>query len=199
MSGLCSTMTFKFQKCTYSVTLRCCKCSVTGSPTAVDDFREVSQLMLRTHRFAGQAAQEGDTGGRVEFLPVHWHTALHGDSLGVDSQLQRLSLKSISRLRNFTNSTLLDILFFTSPVYLQVRMLSLFLSVPSQLCLPRPQTIVDQVAGEMNRMYDLFLQRNPGYSGGVSVMGHSLGSCILFDILAHQVPTLPPPPPPSLS
>ncbi|CAI8002526.1 SEC23-interacting protein [Geodia barretti] len=27
----------------------------------VDDFREVSQLMLRTHRFAGQAAQEGDT------------------------------------------------------------------------------------------------------------------------------------------
>ena len=86
----------------------------------VDDFREVSQLMLRTHRFAGQAPQEGDTGGRVEFLPVHWHTALHGDSVEVDTQLQRLSLKSISRLRGFTNSTLLDILFFTSPVYCQV-------------------------------------------------------------------------------
>ena len=86
----------------------------------VDDFREVSQLMLKTHRFAGQAPQEGDNGGRVEYLPVHWHAALHGDSMGVDSKLQRLSLKSISRLRGFTNSTLLDILYFTSPVYLQV-------------------------------------------------------------------------------
>lgn len=143
--------------------------------------------MLRTHRFAGQAPQEGDTGGRVEFLPVHWHTALHGDSHGVDTQLQRLSLQSISRLRNFTNSTLLDILFFTSPVYLQVSTLSFSLHhLLTPLSLSH-QTIVDQVAGEMNRMYELFLQRNPGYSGGVSVMGHSLGSCILFDILAHQV------------
>ena len=86
----------------------------------MDDFREVSQLMLRTHRFVGQAPQKGDTGGRVEFLPVHWHTALHGDSEGVDKQLRSVSLKSIKRLRDFTNSTLLDILFFTSPVYLQV-------------------------------------------------------------------------------
>ena len=39
----------------------------------------------------------------------------------------------------------------------------------------------------MNRLYELFLQRHPGYSGGVSVMGHSLGSCILFDLLEHQV------------
>ena len=177
----------------------------------VDDFREVSQLMLKTHRFAGQAPQEGDNGGRVEYLPVHWHAALHGDSMGVDSKLQRLSLKSISRLRGFTNSTLLDILYFTSPVYLQVLtyppllLLTHLITTPS-LSLPSPsprhslsvpspsplqslssQTIVDQVSGEMNRMYELFLQRNPGYSGGVSVMGHSLGSCILFDILSHQV------------
>ena len=50
----------------------------------VDDFREVAQLMLKTHRFTGQAPREGDNGGRVEFLPVHWHTALHGDDTGVD-------------------------------------------------------------------------------------------------------------------
>ena len=46
----------------------------------VDDFREVAQLMLKTHRFSKQVA----TGGRVEFLPIHWHTALFGDSSGVD-------------------------------------------------------------------------------------------------------------------
>ena len=50
----------------------------------VDDFREVAQLMLKTHRFVSQAPQVGDNGGRVEFLPVHWHAAMHGDDTGVD-------------------------------------------------------------------------------------------------------------------
>ena len=36
-------------------------------------------------------------------------------------------------------------------------------------------------------MLELFKQRNPRFQGGVSVMGHSLGSCVLFDILDHQV------------
>ena len=46
---------------------------------------------------------------------------------------------------------------------------------------------MSQVASEMNRMLELFRQRNPTFQGGVSVMGHSLGSCILFDILDNQV------------
>lgn len=38
----------------------------------------------------------------------------------------------------------------------------------------------------MNRVYDLFLLRNPDFNGDVSVSGHSLGSLILFDLLSHQ-------------
>ena len=38
----------------------------------------------------------------------------------LSSRLQPLTLQSISRLREFTNSTLLDILFYTSPIYCQV-------------------------------------------------------------------------------
>ena len=49
------------------------------------------------------------------------------------------------------------------------------------------QTIVNQVSTEMNRMLEIFQKRNPGFAGDVSVMGHSLGSCILFDLLYHQV------------
>ena len=47
--------------------------------------------------------------------------------------------------------------------------------------------MLDHVGSEMNRMLNLFRQRNPSFSGGVSVMGHAVGSCILFDMLAHQV------------
>ena len=49
------------------------------------------------------------------------------------------------------------------------------------------QTIVGEVASEMNRMLKLFKERNPNFGGSVSVMGHSLGSCILFDLLENQV------------
>ena len=48
------------------------------------------------------------------------------------------------------------------------------------------QTIISQVASEMNRMWEIFQTRNPSFRGGVSVMGHSLGSCALFDLLYHQ-------------
>jgi len=48
--------------------------------------------------------------------------ALHGDG-GIDEKLKPITLKSIPKLRHFTNDTLLDILFYTSPVYCQVSLL----------------------------------------------------------------------------
>lgn len=39
---------------------------------------------------------------------------------------------------------------------------------------------------EMNRLYKTFLQRNPTFRGQLSVIGHSLGSVILYDILSNQ-------------
>lgn len=34
---------------------------------------------------------------------------------------------------------------------------------------------MDTVASEINRLYALFMQRNPEFKGSVSVAGHSLG------------------------
>lgn len=48
------------------------------------------------------------------------------------------------------------------------------------------QTIIDAVGNELNRLFNLFLSRNPDFNGYVAVAGHSLGSLILFDLLAHQ-------------
>ncbi|NWH70652.1 DDHD2 Phospholipase, partial [Piaya cayana] len=127
----------------------------------VNDFRAVSLGMLQAHF---RKAQEQQQIGRVEFLPVNWHSALH--STGVDVDLERITLPSINRLRHFINDTILDVFFYNSSTYCQ--------------------TIVDTVASEMNRLYELFLQRNPLFSGGVSIAGHSLGSLILFDLLTNQ-------------
>ncbi|XP_067417431.1 SEC23-interacting protein isoform X1 [Emydura macquarii macquarii] len=129
----------------------------------VDDFRTVSLKLLQTHF---KKSLEELKVSRVEFLPVHWHSSLHGDATGVDRNIKKITLPSIGRLRHFTNETLLDILFYNSPTYCQ--------------------TIVDKVGMEMNRLHALFKSRNPDFKGGVSVAGHSLGALILFDILSNQ-------------
>uniref|UniRef100_H3D6C8 SEC23 interacting protein n=1 Tax=Tetraodon nigroviridis TaxID=99883 RepID=H3D6C8_TETNG len=142
----------------------------------VDDFRSVSLKLLHSHY---KKAVDDHAVSRVEFLPVQWHTALHGDATGVDRRIKKITLPSTGRLRHFTNETLLDVLFYNSPTYCQ--------------------TIMDAVSQEINRLYALFMKRNPDYRGGVSVCGHSLGSLILFDLLSNQkigsqelsVPTIP--------
>ncbi|KAF6111283.1 SEC23 interacting protein [Phyllostomus discolor] len=129
----------------------------------VDDFRVVSLKLLQTHF---KKSLEDRKISRVEFLPVHWHSALGGDATGVDRNIKKITLSSIGRFRHFTNETLLDILFYSSPTYCQ--------------------KIVEKVGMEINRLHALFMSRNPDFKGGVSVAGHSLGSLILFDILCNQ-------------
>jgi hypothetical protein len=87
--------------------------------------------------------------GRVEFLPISWHSDLHGDSAdldgidGVDSRLKPITLPSIPKLRQYSNTTILDVLFYTSPIYCQ--------------------TIVNRVGNELNRLTQIFFERNPKF------------------------------------
>ena len=48
------------------------------------------------------------------------------------------------------------------------------------------EQISEIVLRECNRIYRLFIERNPEFKGKVHIMGHSLGSAILFDILCRQ-------------
>lgn len=129
----------------------------------VDDFRSIANGLIKTH--FGPYAQNGHI-HRVEFLPVHWHMAVHSEATGVDNRLKSITLPSTRKLRDFVNDTLMDILFYTSPAYCQI--------------------ICDTVGQEMNRLFQIFLTRNPTFSGEVSLAGHSLGASILFDLLMHQ-------------
>lgn len=94
---------------------------------------------------------------------LHRRYMLEDKSIVIDSllislcrRIKKITLPSTGRLRHFTNETLLDVLFYNSPTYCQ--------------------TIMDTVAQEINRLYALFMKRNPDYRGGTSVSGHSLGN-----------------------
>ena len=72
----------------------------------VDTFRELTLSMSKKHF---QRAHLTEQISRIEFLPVNWHKPLHGEDTGTDERLRPLTLKSIPKLRNFVNDTLLDI------------------------------------------------------------------------------------------
>ena len=38
----------------------------------------------------------------------------------------------------------------------------------------------------MNRLIKKFKERNPSFTGNISLIGHSLGSVICYDLLTHQ-------------
>ncbi|KAK5639163.1 hypothetical protein RI129_011655 [Pyrocoelia pectoralis] len=127
----------------------------------VDDFRSTALKMMSSHFHSTQACN------RVEILPISWHESIHSDETGVDQLLKSITLESIPRLRDFTNDTLIDILLYTTHLY--------------------SQAIITSVSTDLNRLHNLFQLRNPTFKGGVSLIGHSLGSLILFDILSHAV------------
>ena len=52
----------------------------------VDDFRSIHLTLLGSHF---RKAVEGQQVKRTEFLPIHWHRALHGDATGVDRLVQQ--------------------------------------------------------------------------------------------------------------
>ncbi|EGZ11758.1 hypothetical protein PHYSODRAFT_562784 [Phytophthora sojae] len=149
--------------------------------------RELNREALRSAHFAHLGGEDADPESiesgkvpahrpRVEFLPIEWHSKLHME--GLDQLIRDVTLPAIPKLRELANDTVLDVLFFMSPLFHQV--------------------ILDEVAKEMNRVYTLFQSRHPDWADSassraaeskrkkVSIIAHSLGSIICFDILNHQ-------------
>ncbi len=106
---------------------------------------------------------------RTEFVPIEWFDAVRSADSQDDlmRRIQRVTLPTVPMFRNLANDCVLDILLYMNPRY--------------------RQKIVEAVATRINAAYATFCQHNPGFAGKkVSLVGHSLGSVILFDLLAHQ-------------
>ena len=90
------------------------------------------------------------------------------DAFGEDDEypsLENITVEGVPAIRNLITDLALDILLYQSAYR---------------------EHIAGIVRRECNRVYELYIQRNPCFNGKVSMIGHSLGSAILFDILCHQ-------------
>lgn len=122
---------------------------------------------------------------RVQVLPVVWRHLLDfpkqsfkqnrreqdltdADTFGDDEDypsLNDITVEGVPAIRNLITDLALDILLYQSAYR---------------------EHIAGIVQLECNRIFELFMQRNPHFNGKVSLIGHSLGSAILFDILCRQ-------------
>ncbi|KUJ15759.1 uncharacterized protein LY89DRAFT_647727 [Mollisia scopiformis] len=120
---------------------------------------------------------------RVQVLPVCWRHLLDfpkksvrqsrrehdiGDAFGDEEEypsLEDITVEGVPFVRSLITDLALDILLYQSAYREHI------------------STIVLE---EANRIFNLFCERNPDFKGKVSMVGHSLGSAILFDILCRQ-------------
>jgi hypothetical protein len=150
-------------------------------PTIVDCcgyLRENHTEVLNAHTAdlsqMSTGTKEANKSGRVEYLPIEWHEAfsiqstrrplaepMRSSKVSVDD----ISLPTIPTLRSFANDTMMDILYFMSPAHHDV--------------------IIDIVSFELNFIVERF-RKLTGFKGDISIIGHSIGSVIAWDILDHQ-------------
>ncbi|XP_015126748.1 phospholipase DDHD1 [Diachasma alloeum] len=99
------------------------------------------------------------TSHRVEFFPVEWRSSLKLDGDIVDA----ITPYSVLSIRHLLNSSAMDILYYTSPLY--------------------GGEVRAGLQRELNRLYCKFISRHPDWKGKVSVLAHSLGCVIVYDIV----------------
>lgn len=124
--------------------------------------RNTDTLRMACERVA--AKQFTHYTGRVEFLPVEWRSKLKLD----DGLVETITPKKGQGMRQFLNNNLMDVLYYSSPLY--------------------RAEIVEELRSEINRLHKMFLQRNRDFRGKISVFAHSLGSVIMHDIMTGWTP-----------
>ncbi|GKY93335.1 hypothetical protein MPSEU_000301100 [Mayamaea pseudoterrestris] len=103
---------------------------------------------------------------RIEFLPIEWFDRLHDSSSALMKSLQLTTLPTIPALRAIANDVVFDVLMYLTPNFCQATLEC----VSSQIC---------DLHAKFNQVHPEFKN-----NGKCSLIGHSLGSVICWDLLA---------------
>jgi hypothetical protein len=101
---------------------------------------------------------------RIEIIPIEWFHRVHDSSSTLMRSLRSTTLTTIPALRAIANDVVFDVLMYLTPKFCQ----SVLECVTEQIC----------------QNYVTFLTVNPHFHGKCSLIGHSLGSVICWDLLS---------------
>ena len=133
--------------------------------------KNMKTLYGTTEKF--QKLNENDKkNSRIQVLPITWRHRIGFNTEDLDTNrniaelptLLDLTLDGVRPIRKLIGDIALDILLYDEEYY--------------------QEKILKEVISELNRIHELYCRNNPNFKGNISVIGHSLGSLIFFDILS---------------
>ena len=104
---------------------------------------------------------------RVEFIPIEWYEKLHSSSNALMRSVKATTLGTIPALRAIANDVIFDVMMYMTPKFCY--------------------DVLECVTEQINETYQSFQKVYPDFrqkGGKASLMGHSLGSVICFDLLS---------------
>lgn len=128
---------------------------------------------------------EGPGNCRIQVLPVCWRHLLKFPRRRGEAKRQEQDLSEINEEEDEEEYPALDDITIEGVAFARALISDLALDILLYQSAYREE-IAEIVLSESNRIHNLFLERNPGFKGTVHVIGHSLGSAIMFDILCRQ-------------
>lgn len=110
----------------------------------------------------------------IQVLPITWRHSIKFKTVPTEDDicnpeipsLEDITVSGILPLRRLVGDVALDVLLYGEKYYQEL--------------------ILDTVMNELNGTYTLFKKKNPDFNGRVHLIGHSLGSLILFDMLSRH-------------
>ncbi|KAJ2769926.1 hypothetical protein IWQ57_002895 [Coemansia nantahalensis] len=163
------------------------KCAAASGTTLVDQERAATHLVLlvpgtgphatddkpkgtftkkaeRFREMIQDACRRGfaDTDAWVELMPIVFHSDLHTLET-TKRRMDKVTLPSIPWIRTMDNEVVGDILYYFSTFH--------------------GHKILEMIITKLNQAYSEFVERNPRFSGPVSIVAHSLGGLICYEIL----------------
>lgn len=104
---------------------------------------------------------------RIELLPIEWWDKIHSSSSQLMKSLLATTLNTIPSLRAIANDVVFDVLMYLTP----------------EFC----ETVLECVSTQIEDLYQGFQKVHPNFlkqGGQCSIIGHSLGSVIVWDLLS---------------
>ncbi|KAJ1956157.1 hypothetical protein EC988_001497 [Linderina pennispora] len=106
-----------------------------------------------------------EAGANIEMTPIHFHADVHALKT-TGGRMNKVTLPSIPWIRTMDNDVVGDILYYFSTYH--------------------GRAMLRIVTEKLNAAYDAFMEQHPYFNGPISLIAHSLGGMICYEILYYQ-------------
>ncbi|KAI9281138.1 DDHD domain-containing protein [Sporodiniella umbellata] len=129
-----------------------------------------------------------DRANGIQVLPILWRNSI---VFGVDEEEESRRESDLGLYSDDVDDgcPTMDEITLDGAPNIRALVSDVFLDIPMYLTNRYHDQMIQAVTKEVNRVYKSFIERNPEFlknNGQVSILGHSLGSLLAFDILSVQ-------------